>query len=328
MAMFSVEQEKFGKYTKIVLKNLINDELIAFIPDFGANIIEMKLHCGDKLCSILDGYDTSLELLTHQYFKNAKLSPFPNRIRDGRYRFNGNDFQLPLNNSVEHHALHGFIWNRKFELVDTDVRDDRAVATLRIDYDGLVAGYPFPFRMELQYALNLHEGFRCTTKIKNTGTEKMPIGDGWHPYFKMNGHITDFIIEMPPSDLLELDERLIPTGRLLKVEEQERFLNIGESDIDQCYKIQKNGSICNTKLCNSKTGCRVYLWQETGAKKYNYIQVYVPPSRQSIAIEPMSCAPNAYNNNQGLIVLEPGESFQAAYGIYYKNEPIKQVISR
>jgi len=66
----------------------------------------------------------------------------------------------------------------------------------------------------------------------------------------------------------------------------------------------------------NKTNTAGYrICQETGKYKYNFLQVYTPPHRKSIAIEPMTCAPNAFNNEQGLIILAPFESFSASWGI-------------
>ena len=85
---------------------------------------------------------------------------------------------------------------------------------------------------------------------------------------------------------------------------------------DTCFEIKpgKDG-IQTTELHDEEAGLTIQLWQETGENKYNYIQVFIPPDRSSIALEPATCNINAFNNLEGLITLKPEETYEAAYGV-------------
>ncbi|MCJ7554163.1 MAG: hypothetical protein MUO34_09805, partial [Ignavibacteriaceae bacterium] len=63
---------------------------------------------------------------------------------------------------------------------------------------------------------------------------------------------------------------------------------------------------------------RLVTWQDAGEQKYNYLQIYIPPERKSISIEPMTSNVNSFNNGEGLLILEPGKIFTANYGLNIK----------
>ena len=82
--------------------------------------------------------------------------------------------------------------------------------------------------------------------------------------------------------------------------------------------MEKKEGIAITELYDPQRDLRIVLWQETGKRKYNYLQIFTHPSRMSIAIEPMTCNIDAFNNKEGLITLKSDESFKACYGIRLK----------
>jgi aldose 1-epimerase len=108
---------------------------------------------------------------------------------------------------------------------------------------------------------------------------------------------------------------MIPTGEVKKYNQFNSRAPIGNIAFDSCFRLALIGDKHMTGIYDPATDIKFILWQETGPGKYNYLQVYTPPARHSVAIEPMTCNINAFNNHEGLIILEPDEIFQASYGV-------------
>ncbi len=311
--MFKLDTGLFGDLSRITLFNDGTGERMSIIPEFGGNIRELVLSKKGRRYSILAGARTCSELLRNRWFKGAKLIPFPNRIDGGRYLFDGEYFQMPLN--FAEHAIHGFIYDKRLCVIQRCVSSDEAWVELGYSYDGTVPGYPFNFNARIRYSIAVGQGFRCTTVVTNEGKSPMPFGDGWHPYFRTRGEVDDLMIRVPATQRVEVDVRMIPTGRLIPVDHSQ-WEAIGGRGFDTCFYVGEEKGQKLTEIYDHSLDVTTNVWQETGRREYNYLQVFIPPSRKSIAVEPMTCAPDAFNNKMGLIVLGPGESFEASYGVY------------
>ena len=312
--MFRIDEEKFGKITRVKLVNTISNEHVSVIPDFGANVNEIVLSKKSVSYSILDGAKNYSELIKNEWYKGAKLIPFPNRIRDGKYRFDGKSYKLPINFRSQKHAIHGLLYNQKFTVKDRTVSKSSASITLEHLYLGGTGGYPFRFKVQIKYTLS-RDGFECSTSIKNEHSTRIPIGDGWHPYFRVKGELTDMLLRIPSTQQVEVDSRTIPTGELKPFEKFSSLSKIGEEKIDAGFQLRKGKGLAKTELLDQEHDLNVTVWQETGEMKYNYLQVFIPPSRKSIAIEPMTCNIDAFNNGEGLITLKPKSTFTGTYGV-------------
>jgi len=108
---------------------------------------------------------------------------------------------------------------------------------------------------------------------------------------------------------------MIPTGKILAFEKFCELTKISSTELDTGFKIDAAEISMETELFDPEAFVKIKVYQEIGEKKYNFLQVYIPPTRDSIAIEPMTCNIDAFNNRDGLIVLEPGEIFEASYGV-------------
>jgi aldose 1-epimerase len=311
-----ITSEPFGKFRRVRLINDALGESVSIIPEFGANINELVLSKGGKSHSIILGYKDCDELVEHRGARSAKLSPFPNRIRNGKYSFNGKEYALPVN-PRHGHAIHGLIFNKEFAVKERKSTKSYASITLQYDYRHELEGYPFDFSLEIKYTLNKN-GFKCETTAINTGSTEMPFGDGWHPYFRMPEKVDDFILKIPAKTTLEVDERMIPTGAKGVIDKFLTAARIESQQFDTGFVVEgEKGRMQKvaTELYDPSKEVKIIVWQEAGPGKYNYIQLYIPPSRECIAVEPMSCAANAFNSKEGLIVLSPGGKFSAKYGV-------------
>jgi len=319
--MMRIYEEAFGSHVEYVLRNEDTGEF-ASIVSRGANVRRLALSPGDGLepISILRGYGTPEELEEGRWSRGIKMIPFPNRIRDGIYSFGGRQFSLPINFPSQHHAIHGLLSDQEMQLVRKTEDDQSCSVTLSFDFTGRFPGYPFGLKVEVTAALD-NDGFTVLTRALNIGDDPLPFGDGWHPYFAFGDdpNVDKWILKIPARYIVELDDRLIPTGKLVPVEAKgldfRQPRSISGTILDNVFTglIPDNDGVV-TWLADPDIGAEIQVWQD---KAYGYLVVFTPPEpyRDSIAIEPMTCNTNAFNNQEGLIVLRPGESFLGRYGV-------------
>ncbi|MFC2031976.1 aldose 1-epimerase [Chloroflexota bacterium] len=310
--MFKIRTDHLGSLLRFVLANPETGEYVSIIPGFGGNVNRIVLRKMDKNYAILDGARTDSELIKNAWFKGAKLIPFPNRICNGQYSFAGKPYQLPIN--LGNHAIHGFIYDKVLKVTDKTINDNQVCLELEYLYDASLKGYPFNFQATLTYSLIRDKGFQYKTEITNLGNCSLPVGDGWHPYFKTKGKVDRLHIKIPAESRTEVNAQMIPTGKRIHENYDDSF-QIGNKQFDTGFVLKKAGGKAITELYDPDLDLKICLWQETGKWKYNYLQVFIPPSRGSIAIEPMTCTTDAYNNRIGLIILEPRQSFAANCGV-------------
>ncbi len=309
------KQERFGKFNRIKLLNNETGEFVAFVPEFGGNVNELVLNKNGKNYSIIDGFLSDEEMVQNKFMKSGRLIPFPNRILDGTYVFNGIRYQLPINEPAHHNAIHGFFYNQPLMLTDIHTKNGEISAQLRFDYTGNYPGYPFKFSAILTYTLTDAQEFKIHLSVKNIDKQPLPFGDGWHPYFKLGKTADDLYLQLPTSEKMVLTDRMVPDG---KTETDNRFLKsfpIKGISLDSVFKLPINEGVAVAELSRPEEDVTIQVWQETGDRKYNFMVVFIPPGRASVAIEPMTCATNAFNNMNGLIVLQPGEMFETSHGV-------------
>jgi len=310
--MFKIKTDYLGRFLRFMLANAETGEYVSIVPGFGGNVNRIVLSKNYKNYSILDGARTESELIRNAWFKGAKLIPFPNRVSNGQYSFAGRPYQLPIN--FGRHAIHGFLYNKSLEVTHEIATADQAAILLEYVYDGSLPGYHFSFRVAIRHSLTRDRGFEYETTVTNLSRSTMPLGDGWHPYFKTTGNISKLSITIPSKCRIQVDEEMIPTGRLIP-EEYDSAIIVGNKEFDTGFTLDNSEGKASTEIYNPELDLRIIVWQETGKWKYNYLQVFIPPDRRSIAVEPMTCAADAFNNRIGIIVLEPQQSFAASCGV-------------
>ncbi len=308
--MYKIIIEKQNDLQRIKLLNAKTEEYISILPDLGANVNEIVLKKDDKLFSVLDGRKSKKEFEGSEIYNSAVLFPFANRIRHGKYEFEGKAYQLPINWPQEGHAIHGFICNKQFEIEGKHSDEKKAEIELVHKYDGFYPGYPFPFQLSIKYRLD-EKGFSANIEAYNTGVKRMPFNLGWHPYFSINENINRVKMQIPLSNIVLVD-KLIPTGEKKPNTQFLELEEIYEKEFDTCFSINKTADFFNTKLFLPQKEITIILEQD---KAFKYLQIYTPPERKSIAIEPMTGNVNNFNNKSDLITLDPEERINMNYGI-------------
>jgi aldose 1-epimerase len=247
------------------------------------------------------------------------LLPWPNRIEDGQYEFAGRVHQAPINEPALHSALHGL--TRWVNWTAVEQAEDRVLMSLVLHPQ---PGYPFTLRFDVDYRLSAG-GLTMRTTATNVGQQAAPYGAGHHPYLTLGTPIDQALLKMPALMRLDANDRLIPTGRVLPNRGTAYdFLElrpIGSLKMDTAFAnlIADTDGLVRVHLQAPGEEPRITLWMEP---VYRFLMVFtadaIPDTarrRRSIAIEPMTCAPNAFRSGDGLIVLQPGESRSGRWGI-------------
>jgi len=154
-----------------------------------------------------------------------------------------------------------------------------------------------------------NDGFFIQVNAHNTGTTDMPLGIGWHPYFTFQTIADELQLQLPSCETLDTDQQLIPTGKQEKFTKFKNLTAIGNHDFDTCFQLKNTSEFFETRLYYAAKQTTIILEQ---SENFGYLQVYTPPHRNSIALEPMTCPANAFNSLQNLIVLSPGNSFEGS----------------
>jgi aldose 1-epimerase len=311
---FIITEEKEHGYTEVIVKNVCTNESMSILPEFGARLKELHL-CMCKNISILKKIDKIHPGNREEIFANAKLSPFANRMKDGRYSFNKINYNLGINYPEENNACHGFIYNKEFKLLKKKITDDSAICTFGYLYENEDPGYPFIYTIDLSYELSSQNGLTCTTKIVNYSCSDIPISDGWHHFYDLGIEINKLKLKIDVQSIIELDSKMIPNGNKSFFNEFNSFKIIEKRHFDSCFKVNDAGGKAVSILHSDEGNINLNIWQETGLNKYNYLLIYTPPDRKSIAIEPMTSNIDSFNNKDGLIVLSPNQALEVKFGI-------------
>ncbi len=266
---------------------------------------------------VLDGYAED-EACTGG--RGQLLAPWPNRLADGRYRFAGVEHQLALTEPERRNAIHGLV---------------RFVSwTLEVHEEGLARfsyhlrpepGWPFALDLVNEYRLG-ESGLRIETRATNLGEGPSPYGCGAHPYLRTSSPTIDGLVLCAPAGVrLCADDRGIPTGEEEATEGTPYdFASprpIGGAVLDTCYRdlARDPAGRATVSLEDPATGEGVELWMD---RSYGFLMLFTgdalpdePARRRGLAVEPMTCPPNALQSGDSLVVIEPGETFASTWGI-------------
>lgn len=310
--MFSLKKEAFGEYELYHLNNGETGESCTVIPDYGAVLHGLTLRKNGSLYELIDAYTDAIQISENQFFKSSHLIPFPNRVDKGLYKFNGQTYRLTPNLTAEDNAIHGLVFDKKFD-AKFEQNERSAMLTLQYDFEG-TPGFPFPFLTTIMFTLQAGQ-LSCNVLVRNIGNQGMPMGVGWHPYFKLGDKkVNDLSLKLPEGRRIEMGERMIPTGNLQDYNQFRTAAPIGQTPFDTGFYVNNNGEEAITTLFDEERQVTLLVSQ----KNCPYLQIYIPPSRNSIAIEPMTCAPDAFNNGLGLETLKSGEHIETHYSVTLK----------
>ena len=257
---------------------------------------------------MIDGYGA--DELCHAG-RGQLLVPWPNRIEDGSYEFGGRSHQLPLNEPARQNAIHGLVRWSQWSITDR--------AANRVAFEHLLypqPGYPFALELRVEYSLS-EDGLAVRTEATNAGSEAAPYGAGSHPYLAVDQDVVDGVeLCVPAATVLVADERGLPVSSSAVADEGLDFREsrpIGPAKLDHCFSDVQRGGHGRAEVRLGTTT----LWAD---ESYPYLMVFTGDplpdvARRSLAVEPMTCAPNAFRSGEGLVRLEPGQAHAGSWGI-------------
>jgi aldose 1-epimerase len=287
------------------------DDQRAAVVEVGAGLRSYAVSGHD----VLDGYDVE-EMAGSG--RGQVLIPWPNRIQDGVYEFAGTRHQLPLNEPAARNAIQGLV---RWASWSTGEREaDRVVLEHTLHPQ---PGYPFSLALSIEYALS-EGGLRVTSTATNVGREACPYGSGMHRYLMLGTESVDtLLLRAFGRTVLHADDRGIPVGRSPVEGTEYDFREarpIGATKLDHAFTDldRDDDGLARVELREPDSGDTLTLWL---GESYRYLQLFTGDplpdvDRRSVAVEPMTCAPNAFRSGDGLLVLELGESATATWGIH------------
>lgn len=316
------EETSMAAETQITLTQ---DDLRLDVSPLGAALrgLSRVLPSGETE-GIITGYQGTANKIGGQ---GDVLIPFPGRVAGGKYTIAGQTHQMPQNDKNGPNAIHGFLRSLLWEVEEETAQSIRFGVTLSAA-EYAAKGYPFSLRAQVSYRLEAG-GLTCAFAIRNTGDQPAPVAAGFHPYFTVGSDTIDAdLLHLPMDSFLEFDDHLIPTGRIVSVEGTPYDFRhpraIGSLELDTCYlhpRREPDGTL-PVRLSNPTTGRTITITIDPNTA---FVVVYsgdtLSPDhrRHALAIEPMTCASDAFNHptdpDWGLRILAPGESLEGWWSV-------------
>jgi aldose 1-epimerase len=304
---FSIHTITSADWKLLVIRDEVTGTEVKILPESGAMLHSFSVQNNrNEKINVIDHYQNkaALEDGALRTYKSARLSPFVCRIPDGKYRYGQHEFEFK-NRFSDGSAIHGLLVTKPFTVSREEEQQEQASATMSCSYRKDDPGYPFDYTCTVIYTLKENNMLRLQATVRNDDRQVIPIADGWHPYFTLGEQVGDWLLQFNASAMLEFNEKLIPTGRLIPDHRFEKPAPIGETFLDNCFLLDSSAQQPACRLQNPHTGLTLSIRPDNS---YPYLQIFTPPARKSIAIENLSSAPDCFNNRMGLLLLEPGRS--------------------
>lgn len=289
-----LSRKPFGEHSLIT----IGDETsyLSFIPEAAGYVHQVRLAGRDLFAQAQD----AAALARNKYSFSLAILPFPNRLAEGRYDWAGETYRFAINDPDTGTAIHGFGIATAFRLTSVQLGQHRAEATLRyLTASASHPGYPFQVQFDLTFALDLRQR-RFTWSLVATNLEDfaVPVGMCWHPYFVLPEGHEQWRLHMPPNQRVELVDAL-PTGNLMEGLSPKQALAI-DTGWDHCFRLTDPAER-TVELRGPSYGLSL---KQLGDVPYT--QLFVPPMRGCVAVEPMSCNVNAFREAPTEVTLGKG----------------------
>jgi aldose 1-epimerase len=336
MSRYTIKEGKFGKYPTVLLSDGKKGETLEVVLR-GATALRYLVNYEGKIINILDGFETQDELEAAKGARCWIMAPFANRIQNGKYYFNGTDYELsPI--PPRDQVMHGFLSNIQYELYKTDTTENSIEATFvtKKTRPGVFSGYPFSLDVYVKYKL---EDGKLSCKIigENVGEEPLPFGSGWHSYLKTGDEgIEHLILTLDAEKTIAVDSNLIPLSGENAFVDVINFPHLDfRSDRLADKRILKNKKLDNAftelkkckdgfskaSLYDPHNGLKITLFQRGGVTLVFTGDSLKTRPRKAVAIEPMQFITNVFNRDdfKDEITVLPGRNSVFEFGIEINN---------
>lgn len=253
-------------------------------------------------------------------YRGAILAPWPNRVVDGRYSFEGVTYQLSITEPERGHALHGLLTWQDWS-IDSSTSSAVVLSCMLVAQQG----YPFPLLMRVRYELD-DGGLTTTVTARNIGPASAPYGAAAHPYLVAGeGTVDDWELKLPARKVLQVTEdRLIPTAIAdigspgLEDFDFRELRAVGSVRIDHAFtglSRDTRGQATVQVIGTDGTGTAIDWGTECPWVQIHTADLPGAGTRRGLAVEPMTCPPDAFNTGADLKVLNPGGTHTASWTI-------------
>jgi aldose 1-epimerase len=295
--MYELSLSDFGAAKRYTLRHPDNPNSFSVVPGAGATVLDIHLNG----INVIDGCESPEELANNAGGKTSVLFPFPNRLDGGRYEWEGQLHEFPINDPGTGNAIHGFVRDAAFQVDNVVLARNYASITCSYHYSGQLPYYPFPFQLNVVYSIFEHGVFRLAAECINLHFYDIPVGFGWHPYFRLAARADEHSLKLPPCERMEIDERMLPTGGHTPYSDFAEARPLGDTRLDTAFRVDP--ALKQYELQLSAGNRR--LTMRADRAHFPYFMVFTPDDRGAVAFEPMSCNMNAFNNREDLTVLPP-----------------------
>ncbi|HZX53155.1 MAG TPA: aldose 1-epimerase family protein [Ilumatobacteraceae bacterium] len=281
-------------------------DLVAEVASIGASLRSLQVGNRDLVLSF-----NAEEI--RPLFRGCVLAPWPNRIAGGRWTYGGQEHQLAITEPARGHALHGLVAWLDWNEIDSSA-DTVSLGTTIVPQQG----YPYQFDLTMRWSLE-EAALVGRLSAVNAGSEAAPFGCSIHPYLVAPGSdMNEWMLHVPATHELQVDDDLIPT-MLTAVPEAHDFHEprpIGSAAIDHAlHGFDFTGGTSSVSLVDQQgDGVRVVFSAETP-----WVQVCTSDwpgrvgHRAGVAVEPMTCPPNAFATAPEMYLVAPGETSTASW---------------
>ncbi|WP_324649485.1 aldose-1-epimerase [Georgenia sp. H159] len=236
-------------------------------------------------------------------YPGATLVPWPNRITDGTYEYDGETHRVPVNEHETNAALHGLACWSVWDVVAQS--DAHVVLELEI---APRYGYPFHLHSRVTYRLDADDGLGVEITTTNIGARTAPYGSSTHPYLTCDLQpVDECVLRAPARSVLTVDDRLRPVSTVPAADAGLALPGdapLGDTRIDHAYTDLPTGGWTVT-LTSAERALQVRLHADAP-----WLQIYSGElvGRRGVAVEPMTCPPDAFNSGTDLVELATGDS--------------------
>ncbi|HLL60105.1 MAG TPA: aldose 1-epimerase [Candidatus Nitrosocosmicus sp.] len=315
-----IEHENLGKVIYLTYKNKENPAKtikVGIAPDFGSNLFSFMVGEDELIYT-----DANALAEKHDFTGCFVLWPFPNRITDRKYTFNGKtysleDVEIPRGNAS---LVHGLVRDRKWEYEEPQLNSDSISVKTSVVMDEkspYFADYPFPSRLSLTFTLS-SKGIKTEYTVENLGDEEMPFGFALHPAFSTLITGADkTLVSIPAIQVMEADEELLPTGRILDVTGvMYKQFNLLEPVPVSALKLDHvfTGMDPDQSACVYYEGKNMKLKLNTSSE-FTHFVIYTLEGDRFVCLENQTCATDAPNlatqgkeNIAHLLTVMPGQA--------------------
>ncbi|WP_123307213.1 aldose 1-epimerase family protein [Cellulomonas sp. PhB143] len=281
----------------------------ATVTDVGATVREYAV--GERPVFVPFGED-EIAPASH----GAVLVPWPNRLRDGRYTWEGKELQNPITEPRRGTALHGLACWQRWDVVS----HEEAAVTLELALPA-TPGYPFSLTTRITYALS-DAGLEVRVTARNTGTTTLPYGVGFHPWLSPgDASVDECTLRLDGRTRVTVDDRLLPTGTA-PAEGDRDFTTprlLAGIDLDDAYvDVVRDDDGLSWMALGAPDGTEAAIWMDGSMDTWQVCtgdHVDAPGYvRTGVAAEPMSCIADAFRTGERLVRLAPGEEHEVRWG--------------